>query len=326
MEACFSSNSCPTMKDIFASEELEKATDYYNENRILDRDGQGTVYKGMLIEGRIVAIKKSKMVEKNKLDEKELQQFINEVLLLSQINHRNVVKLLGCCLETEVPLVVYEFIPNGSLSHLIHEPNEELPLTWEMRIRISIEVVNALSYLHSATSLPIYHRDVKSSNILLDDKYRAKVSDFGVSRSIALEQTHVTTRVQGTFGYLAPEYFRSKEAVTSLANFFLLSMKDNSVVNILDPLKRPTMKQVAMELERIRLSEEANAIEESGDEDSDLDNTIEASSTVSYLTFGSIICNVTGIGSDLSNGPGNQLVHRFGKYMTLWIYGVSINF
>ncbi|KAK8682459.1 hypothetical protein V6N13_054847 [Hibiscus sabdariffa] len=111
------------------------------------------------------------MVENKKLDEKDLEQFINEVLLLSQINHRNVVKLLGCCLETQVPLVVYEFIPNGTLSHLIHEPNEEIPLTWEMRLRIVVEITNALSYLHSATSVPIYHRDIKSSKpVCLDTK------------------------------------------------------------------------------------------------------------------------------------------------------------
>ncbi|XP_057765851.1 wall-associated receptor kinase-like 6 [Salvia miltiorrhiza] len=244
---------------LYSSKELTLATDRYNENRILGRGGQGTVYKGMLKDGKIVAVKKSQEVEEGDLD-----VFINEVVILSQVNHRNVVKLLGCCLETEVPLLVYEFIPNGTLFQHIHEPNEEFPLTWEMRVRIAREVAGSLAYLHSAASAPIYHRDIKSTNILLDDKYRPKVSDFGTSRSVALDQTHCTTRVLGTFGYLDPEYFQSNrfteksdvysfgvvmvelltgekaissiraEAGRSLATHFLHSMEENQLFEILD--------------------------------------------------------------------------------------------
>ncbi|MBA0856693.1 hypothetical protein Goshw_001715 [Gossypium schwendimanii] len=254
---------------------MEKATDYYNENRILGQGGQGTVYKGMLIDGSIVAIKKSKMVEGKKFDETKVEQFINE--------------------------------------------------------KLSSSIANALFYLHSAASAPIYHRDIKSSNILLDNKYRAKVSDFGTSRSVALKQTYLTTQVQGTFGYMDLEYFQSSQfieksnvysfgvvlielltgqkpisaeqskPVRSLVSYFLDSMQKNSLFNILDPMvvkdgpelesivvallakrclnlngkKRPTLKQVAMELE-LSKALGGNVIEDHGDEESEIDDMIHS--------------------------------------------------
>ncbi|CAI8590341.1 unnamed protein product [Vicia faba] len=287
---------------LFTLKDLKKATDNFNKDRILGKGGQGTVYKGMLVDGKIVAVKKFKV-------EGKVEEFINEFVILSQINNRNVVRLLGCCLETEIPLLVYEFIPNGNLFEYLHDQNEDIPMTWDMRLRIACEVAGAIFYLHSVASQPIYHRDVKSTNILLDEKYRAKLADFGASRIISIEATHLTTMVQGTFGYLDPEYFYTsqfteksdvysfgvvlaelltgKKPISSvtrsedsknLASYFVQCIEENILFDIIDKRvieggekehiisvanlayrcleingrKRPTMKEVTLELEGIR--------------------------------------------------------------------------
>ncbi|CAM6016987.1 unnamed protein product [Sphagnum balticum] len=191
---------------LFSLKELEKATNGFADDQKLGVGGFGTVYKGTMESGLIVAVKRT-----NKLDTSGAQQFLNEVALLSQVNHRNLVRLHGCCLETEVPMLVYEYVPNGNLSeHLRGEKSSELGhLTWPKRIQIAIETAEAITYLHSEANPPIYHRDVKSSNILLNNMYGVKVSDFGISKLIPLDATHVSTIAQGTPGYWDPEYFLS---------------------------------------------------------------------------------------------------------------------
>ncbi|XP_050213256.1 wall-associated receptor kinase 2-like [Mercurialis annua] len=189
---------------VFSESELKKATNDFNESEIVGRGGNGIVYKGTLKDGRIVAIKVSKM-----MDRSQITQFINEVIVLSQVKHPHVVKLLGCCLETPVPLLVYEFITNNTLYHHLHDEGKESSLSWKTRLRIAAETAGALAHMHYETCMQIIHRDIKSANILLDDEFTAKISDFGISRLVTLTQTHFCTLVQGTIGYIDPHYYET---------------------------------------------------------------------------------------------------------------------
>ncbi|VAI33644.1 unnamed protein product [Triticum turgidum subsp. durum] len=196
------SQQCNAFK-IFSEEELQQATNRFSEKQVIGRGGHGTVYKGLLKSNVEVAVKRCMTI-----DEQHKKEFGKEMLILAQINHRNVVKLLGCCLEVEVPMLVYEFVPNGTLFDLIHG-NHGWRISLATRLGIAHDSAEALSYLHSGASTPILHGDVKSSNILLDDNHKAKVSDFGASILAPTDESQFVTLVQGTCGYLDPEYMQT---------------------------------------------------------------------------------------------------------------------
>ncbi|KAL9421577.1 hypothetical protein AB3S75_033950 [Citrus x aurantiifolia] len=190
---------------IFTGKEIKKATNNFSKDRLLGSGGYGEVYKGILKDGTEVAVKCAKLGNTKGTD-----QVLNEVRILCQVNHRSLVGLLGCCVELEQPIMVYEYISNGTLLEHLQglKPGGRGKLTWPRRLQIAHDTAEGLSYLHSSATPPIYHRDVKSSNILLDEKLNAKVSDFGLSRLAHTDMSHISTCAQGTLGYLDPEYYK----------------------------------------------------------------------------------------------------------------------
>ncbi|VAH55942.1 unnamed protein product [Triticum turgidum subsp. durum] len=244
---------------IFTFEELEVATDGFSASRELGDGGFGTVYKGKLKDGRVVAVKR---LYKNNY--RRVEQFLNEVDILSRLLHQNLVILYGCTSRMSRDLLlVYEFIANGTVAdHLHGSRSAEQGLTWPLRLNIAIETAEALAYLHA---VEIIHRDVKTTNILLDNNFHVKVADFGLSRLFPLEVTHVSTVPQGTPGYVDPVYHQcykltdksdvysfgvvlvelisSKPAVDmsrshseiNLANMALNRIQNHEVVQLVDP-------------------------------------------------------------------------------------------
>ncbi|XP_045085279.1 wall-associated receptor kinase 5-like [Aegilops tauschii subsp. strangulata] len=189
---------------ILTEKEIKRATDNYNEGRVIGCGGHGMVYRGTLDDQKEVAIKKSKAINADWREE-----FVNEIIILSQINHRNIVRLLGCCLDVDVPMLVYEFVSHGTLSQFLHGADRRLPIPLAIRLQIATQSAEALAYLHSSTSRTILHGDVKSANILLDDKLNAKVADFGASALKSMDESEFIMFVHGTLGYLDPESFIS---------------------------------------------------------------------------------------------------------------------
>ncbi|CAL5034768.1 unnamed protein product [Urochloa decumbens] len=190
---------------LYTREEIELATNNFDDQGIIGEGGQGTVFKGHNIDSvnNPVAIKRCK-----KLNQDRILEFGQELLILSRVTHKNIVKLLGCSLHFEAPVLVYEFVPNNTLHYLIHVQDKASIRTLGIRMRIAAEAAEALAYLHTLNR-PIFHGDVKSANILLDHNLAAKVSDFGCSMIMSAEEN--LQAVKGTMGYLDPEYLLNFE-------------------------------------------------------------------------------------------------------------------
>ncbi|GLJ21235.1 hypothetical protein SUGI_0389360 [Cryptomeria japonica] len=186
---------------IFSLEELAEATENFHENQKLGEGGFGTVYKGRTKDGKEIAVKKlsAKSAQAN-------EQFMNEVKLVANVQHRNLVKLLGCCAEGDERLIVYEYLPNKSLDTFLFDPDNCRLLDWQKRYNIINGIARGLLYLHEDSQMRIIHRDIKANNILLDDKLNPKIADFGLAKLFSDDETHIQTSVAGTYGYMAPEY------------------------------------------------------------------------------------------------------------------------
>ncbi|KAH9803085.1 Receptor-like serine/threonine-protein kinase SD1-8 [Citrus sinensis] len=187
---------------LFELATIVSATNNFSINKKLGQGGFGPVYKGKLVDGQEIAVKRL-----SKISEQGLKELKNEVILFSKLQHRNLVKLLGCCIQGEEKLLIYEFMPNKSLDSFIFDQERCMILDWSKRFHIICGTARGLLYLHQDSRLRIIHRDLKASNVLLDQDMNPKISDFGLARAFGGDETEGNTnRVVGTYGYMAPEY------------------------------------------------------------------------------------------------------------------------
>ncbi|CAI8587592.1 unnamed protein product [Vicia faba] len=187
----------------FSYEQIVEITNEFSSENVIGEGGFGRVYKASMPDGRVGAVKLLKVGSGQ--GERE---FRAEVDIISRVHHRHLVSLIGYCLSEQKRALIYEFVPNGNLDQHLHE-SEWNVLDWSNRMKIAIGAARGLAYLHEGCNPKIIHRDIKSSNILLDNAYEAQVADFGLARLTDDANTHVSTRVMGTFGYMAPEYATS---------------------------------------------------------------------------------------------------------------------
>lgn len=178
------------------------ATDNFSSSNKLGQGGFGTVYKGQLHNGQEIAVKR---LAKN--SGQGVKEFKNEVTLIAKLQHRNLVRLLGCCIQQDEKMLIYEYLPNKSLDSFIFDKTKGSSLEWRKRFEIILGIARGMVYLHQDSRLRIIHRDLKASNVLLDASMNPKISDFGIAKIFGADQIEANTnRVVGTYGYMSPEY------------------------------------------------------------------------------------------------------------------------
>ncbi|KAI9083594.1 hypothetical protein K1719_034536 [Acacia pycnantha] len=187
---------------IFTFKEIKAATNNFNIANKIGEGGFGPVYKGILPNGTIIAVKQ--LSTKSKQGNRE---FVNEIGMISALQHPYLVRLYGCCVEGDQLLLIYEFMENNSLARALFGSKElGLKLDWPIRHKICVGIASGLAYLHEESRLKIVHRDIKATNVLLDEDLNPKISDFGLAKLVEEDNTHISTRIAGTYGYMAPEY------------------------------------------------------------------------------------------------------------------------
>ncbi|PRQ29281.1 putative protein kinase RLK-Pelle-DLSV family [Rosa chinensis] len=186
----------------FTLRQIKAATNNFDPINKIGEGGFGPVYKGTLLDGTIIAVKQ--LSSKSKQENRE---FVNEIGMISCLQHPNLVRMYGCCIEANQLLLVYEYMENNSLARALYGPEDDLlNLDWSTRQKICLGIAKGLAYLHEESAVKVVHRDIKTTNVLLDQDLNAKISDFGLAKLDEEEKTHISTKVAGTIGYMAPEY------------------------------------------------------------------------------------------------------------------------